>query len=357
MKIPLTGARRSRETQESSDWTSGDQNDGWCDSSSPTLLGSPPINFGGLFHPDGEHHTSQSSVPSPSESASAESVGLLQLERTVLYQQKLFALEKIAHENLVQKLWKLGISGEVPGYENLRRCGSATTVNAWCQDCGHNHEFKYQCCQRWCPLCAGKKAYERQKKIRLWVKQIKQPKHIVVTARNTTQIEKKWVRQFEKALLSLRRSILFKKVKGGCTSMEVTNESRGWHLHAHMLVDVRWLDSGELAKEWAWRIGQDFAIVKVQDGRGKDYAGEVAKYVVKGNAIASWAVEEIVAFIKAFKGVRTFTRFGSLRGKNEYIDACLAASKKTQSCKKCGSDDVEMTFGVKAFLKKYRMPE
>lgn len=110
-------------------------------------------------------------------------------------------------------------------------------------------------------------------------------------------------------------------VKGGFYRIETTNESRGWHLHMHVLVDARWVDARLLAQEWGAIVGQDFAIVCVKDARrggdyrGGDYLKELTKYVVKGDQLSSWTPTQISDFIDAFTGLRTFGVFGSLFSK------------------------------------------
>jgi hypothetical protein len=172
----------------------------------------------------------------------------------------------------------------------------------------------------------------------LWNLQIHQPKHIVVTQKNFQLLTRKKVRDFGRALARLRRQALWKPVKGGCVSTEITNEGNGWHLHAHILADVRWLDGGELAIVWGRIIGQEFGIVKVKDARGKSYLGEVTKYVVKPSQLAGWEPEEINQFIRAIKGVRCFAAFGTLFHLQRKIKAQLHLNRPPPEPCECGCD-------------------
>lgn len=347
MNEPLTGARRSSGIEPVSDWTSdtpsqttslGVDNDSESKDSESFLCPDDVVELG----------------LSPSESSSAESPPL-KLERTGVnrqFQPHLFDREKLARDTLFLKL--MPFSESVPHWDNFKRCGQNTTAVMWCGDCGKSHVLPYRCSLRWCPVCMPVLAHRRQKLIRLWTNTIKQPKHIVVTARNSSVISRERIRSFSKSLIRLRRSKLFSKVTGGCSSLEMTNEQRGWHLHAHILADVRFIDSGALSVKWGKLVGQDFAIVKVQDARQKDYTSEVCKYVVKGNALASWSGEEALAFVKAFDGIRNFTRFGTLRGRNEFIEECVKG--EGAKCKSCKSTSVEMTIGAGEFLRRYKVP-
>ena len=117
--------------------------------------------------------------------------------------------------------------------------------------------------------------------------------------------------------------------------MELTNETMGWHLHLHALIDADWIDAKDLSKRWAKLIGQDFAIVKVKDARIRDYLDEVAKYVVKPNQLANWDADQTLAYIVAFKGQKTFGTFGSAHKKSaayKLLEDALQADRQTCEC-------------------------
>lgn len=139
--------------------------------------------------------------------------------------------------------------------------------------------------------------------------------------------------------------------------MEVTNESKGWHVHLHILVDARWIDGGILARRWAELIGQDFAIVKVQDAREHHYRNEVAKYVVKASEMAQWPDTEIAAFIGAIRGVKFFAPFGSLYKLQRSIKAQLEADKPPPDPCPCGCIDFLYDTEETALLRDLRRQE
>ena len=93
--------------------------------------------------------------------------------------------------------------------------------------------------------------------------------------------------------------------------MECTNESRGWHLHFHLLVDADFIPVKELAKAWAKFSGDGSHIVYIKDVRDKSYRQEVCKYAVKGSELAGWSVENVCSFVRVFEKQRTFGVFGS----------------------------------------------
>lgn len=124
-------------------------------------------------------------------------------------------------------------------------------------------------------------------------------------------------------------------------SLEVTNESRGWHLHAHALVDTPWIDTTELSLTWGALVDQDFAIVRAKDCRDRDYLAEVTKYAVKSSQLSAWPGDDIATFIDAFTGVRQFSVFGTL-----FKDRATRAKVKHEiepkkpHCRQCLSENL-----------------
>lgn len=235
----------------------------------------------------------------------------------------------------------------------MRACGQSQTALT-CRSCGSCRVVFDRCERRWCPRCSARLSRERVEELQHWTATLKQPKHVVLTARNTATLTRSRVRDFLKAIARIRRTKFAKKftphwcsiqprrVHGsypwtcGTWCLEVTNESRGWHLHAHLLVESRYIDAVELSFQWAKQIGQDFAIVKVKDAREKDYLAEVTKYVVKSADLAKWEAEEIAEFVVAFKGRRAFGVFGTLVGQRaEYEQIIRSVRDKFNGCK-CG---------------------
>jgi hypothetical protein len=145
-----------------------------------------------------------------------------------------------------------------------------------------------------------------------------------------------------------------KQVKGGCISVEITNEGNGWHLHSHWLVDARWIDAGELAIAWGKQVGQEFGIVKVMDAREKSYAQEVAKYVVKGAEMAKWQPEHMLEFVLAVKGCRFFFTFGTLSKERARIKATLEAQKPPMAPCACGCEKWVFETEERALLNQLR---
>jgi len=122
--------------------------------------------------------------------------------------------------------------------------------------------------------------------------------------------------------------------------MEITNESRGWHVHFHLLVEANWIPIEEVAKAWARLLRQDVpAIVKVKDARATDYLREVTKYVCKSEQVASWPGNQIAEMMLALRGRRSFGVFGAAFGQRKEWRQAVMESRRQRSKCECGACD------------------
>lgn len=258
-------------------------------------------------------------------------------------QRKLLEDDQIWHDQILTKLKTEDRIHPVTGnwfaptaqLQNFARCGHEHIYKT-CTGCDERTVHFYHCMIKWCPLCNWRITNRRRDLLKQWLPLIPQPKHLVLTQRNTRAFTRRMLREHTKNLARVRRSKAFRQVKGGCVSVEITNESRGWHLHSHWLVDARWVDQAELAITWGKLVGQEYAIVKVKDARDKtDYQRELMKYVVKGSDLARWSQDELYQFITAVRGQRFFFAFGSLFKEARRLRA-LAESERTPSVCECG---------------------
>lgn len=216
-----------------------------------------------------------------------------------------------------------------------------TQYRRQCRDCGHLETWWNHCDQHWCPICQRRQSAKRARELEAWAALISRPKHLVLTARNTKTLSADYLARLKSALSKLRRSACFRPVAGGCWSMEVTNEGRGWHVHFHLLLDAEWLDKGAVARRWASLVDQDFAIVAVKAIRSNSYVREVAKYVAKGSQLARWTGHDLAAFITAVHGCRMFGTFGTLYDQRASWKAAMEADQTPDDCPQCGAEHWE----------------
>jgi hypothetical protein len=252
-------------------------------------------------------------------------------------QPELWAKTEAWAESVIAKLHE----AERPDLaEPLEQCHTSYTV-AWCPHCHATKMFPNRCENFACPRCQNRLANDRAASIRWWVIDLRQPKHIVLTVKNIKALTPQHIDEFRSWFTRLRHRKFAKNWSGGFYSIEVTHADSGWHLHLHALIEAKWIDQGQLAREWA-DINRGYGhICKVKDCRGLEYLRQVLKYVVKGNELSSWSPSLLVQFIEAFRGKRTFGVFGQLFGqRTEFADWLKSERAKRPRCE-CGCSDVK----------------
>ena len=253
--------------------------------------------------------------------------GLLQEPPTRLENRGVSSHQELWQKATVHKLSvvsKLLSIGRTDLALKLQECHTLETCRV-CDGCRRVTIFFNRCERHYCPECAPRLARERRESVEWWAKEIREPKHVVLTVRNSAAITKDYVQWFKQSFSRLRRTKFARNWRGGFYRLEVTLEKKGWHLHLHALIDAGWIDARRLSETWAKIVGQEIAIVKVKDVHNREYLAEVTKYTVKGSQLAGWQPEQIAEFIDAFQGVKTFGVFGSLYGKRTEWRAWLDA--------------------------------
>lgn len=237
--------------------------------------------------------------------------------------------------------------------EKLKKCGEEFFLVCTC--CTALHRAEKACNLKWCPCCARRRSAQRVSKYQKAAALMKWPLHVTLTVTNYDEINPAIIRNLKRNVVRLRRTPLFvKTVLGGIVSIELTNKGRGWHPHAHLLIDCEWLSlktkpptrkdsrerkaakckaaSQELERAWSKIIGQFCSSIAVRRCSGDTAVREVLKYAVKpGDLIDS--PDAIGPAIRAITGTRLSTPFGSLYGmKKELQDD----PKVPFACPTCG---------------------
>lgn len=264
----------------------------------------------------------------------------VQLERrgtTQQIHQGLLWAKATIHKNTVAA--KLREAARTTEAQILENCHTRYTF-AICKQCAVVSKFPNRCDNFYCAECQPRLSQDRKKAVEWWTREVTQPKHVVLTVQNVATLTSGHVREFRKWFTRLRRSKFARNWLGGFYTIEVTNEGRGWHLHMHCLIDAKWIDSFGLSAAWSKATNGLGRIVKVKDARKTDYLAEVTKYLVKGVMLAAWPKEDIVTFIDAFRGVRTFGVFGSLYGKRTEFREWWKFVRDSKPQCACGCSDM-----------------
>ena len=243
-----------------------------------------------------------------------------------------------AHKHIVaDKLRQAGLEDTASKLDN---CHTYYTVCQCCQ-CRKVRKFPNRCDLFCCPECQASLAADRRKQVEWWVNEVRQPKHVCLTLKNTATLTRKDVVRIRTDFARLRRRKFCKNWNGGFYSIEVTNEGKGWHLHLHALVDSVWIDQLELAEQWQSVTKGRGRIVWAKRARSGSFVVETAKYIVKGNMLAAWSPDKLKQFVQAFQNLRIFGVFGSLYGKRTEFAEWIAELKSVRPRCSCGSCEVK----------------
>lgn len=273
--------------------------------------------------------------------------------------QEIFKLTVESKLNETLDRAKRDHKGKLTWWLNFQRCGREK-VFVTCKGCGKCDERFYQCNLKWCPRCNWRITARRKELLELITRGLTNCKHVVLTQRNFDTLTREKIQESRANLLKLRRQKISSKIFGGCASLEFTNESRGWHMHWHLLLNVRFLDKQKLAIAWGKLVQQEFAIVAVLPVKEKSFLQEVCKYAVKGSELARWTPTQILQFVKALQGTRLFTVFGKFREARRYAQMTLNLEKPPPTPCKCGCEEKyytpTKTAATFSFLRDYKPP-
>lgn len=194
-------------------------------------------------------------------------------------------------------------------------------------------EPQLRCKDRVCPVCNSYRASIMARKVEKLGTDMSNPHLLTVTAnvkyRNDLKIAfqnfKDGMRKFKQ-----NRSWFRKYLKGGVEHIEIVkNKKTGWHIHAHLLVDMdvdrkvenmRWQDDGmylDPIKRELEKVLDCVGLGTVSDLRPvtEGYGKEISKYSMKFAKDIS--DEDLKEMIVVLKGKRMVSRFGSCYGKKD----------------------------------------
>lgn len=232
----------------------------------------------------------------------------------------------------------------------LDDCG--TPLRLVCTSCSAVKSVEIACKRRWCPACSWLVQRQRLQRYNFATSIMQWPLFVTLTVSNTHDPE--CIRELRANWSKMRRrKLIVDRVKGGISTIEVTNEGKGWHPHLHILCDCEWLaihtpppnrrDSDavkrqkfdharlELSALWARILGQEKAIVLAKRVAGVDALAYSLKYAVKGSDLIN-CKDKIEPLIRVLSKSRMVSAFGNMHGKGlddpeEERPACV--------CKEC----------------------
>lgn len=219
----------------------------------------------------------------------------------------------------------------------LKKCGEILPL--FCTACGTRRDVETRCDIKWCPSCAQALATRTVQRYQSLVAEAQWPLFVTWTTKNYDEPS---VRPLRRAWGKLRRLRWFRRaIRGGVTAFECTNRGKGWHWHAHSLIDCKWLavsvpEPGplstketwtqrgraacrEVAEQWSLCTGRQSSVKvrrvwKRDDGDVTDACKEVLKYSVSSESLLG-SEAPIADALRLLDGTRLVTSFGSFFGK------------------------------------------
>jgi hypothetical protein len=155
-------------------------------------------------------------------------------ERADLLQRRAKARKKLIE--------KLDAEGRDDLAIKLEKCGQP--LHLACTDCYAKRTAYTRCDLRWCPACAPRLAHDRATKYQAVVETFISPLFVTFTTRNFDARNKKetGLRAVRRAFTRLRAQRWWRRcVRGGVVGFEMTRRKKGWHPHAHAILDTSWL--------------------------------------------------------------------------------------------------------------------
>lgn len=235
-----------------------------------------------------------------------------------------------------------------------------------------------KCDLKWCPSCQHHLASETAARFEKVCDVVSWPLRVTFTAKNFGYDEPWPVResrregQTRREAVSpirwmrtvawserLRRQKWFRdKVPGGVIGFEVTDTGKGYHVHAHALLDCNWLSvtetrPGRTSTREQWKrkgkracaeVGAQWELccerkasvqvrrVWTRDGDIREALAETVKYSTKGSDLVEMK-RPAAPLIRLLDGCRMVTSFGTLFGRPE----CKRVRGKAPPCEECGT--------------------
>lgn len=225
---------------------------------------------------------------------------------------------------------RLEDEGEWKLARRLEKCGEEVPLA--CGNCGVRKMGYTHCKAKWCPMCQAGVAARNKDRVWPVVSKFRWPLHVTLTSRNTATVD--GLRRFRSDFTRFRRSKFWcSTVRGGVAGFEMTHGDKGFHPHAHMLLDCRWLADktpepnwrghpdhiklhtdrahDELSKIWGRYCRQkEGAIVWVARTAVDTAVAETLKYSLKTDDVL--AMKGLIGpTIHALNSIRSMTTFGS----------------------------------------------
>lgn len=193
-----------------------------------------------------------------------------------------------------------------------------------CACCGYTFNAPVYCGNRFCCICGSPRRRKIKAKITAIVDSLNTPpgfsiKLLTLTIPNVSEVKDGYL-ALTKSFRRLRQRQWFRnRTLGGCWVVEVTGSPGKWHVHAHVMLESRYLPHKVLVA--LWRSVSPGFIVHIKALPTKAIIGYITKYVSKSEVEEAYQLQ----VSEGLKGTRLFQAFGSWH-------AVSCAVKKIEYC-------------------------
>jgi len=265
-------------------------------------------------------------------------------------------------------LAKLEAEGEEDFARRLGKCGEP--VRLYCTSCAAIKDVESRCDIKWCPSCQPALAVATTARYTNIMGLCQWPLRVTVTVQNYDYGDAGAMRHFRRSFAKIIRQRWFRRVvPGGVVGFEITDLGRGFHVHAHLLVDCEWLaiaveppslrelrHLSPVERKEKWRVIGERACAEIAEvfsrtfGRpasvnvrrvwkkdGGDISAalrETLKYSTKGSDLVKCAFAGRV--ISQLDATRMVSSFGTFFGKQE-VRKVVGAKCPCEECGALGS--------------------
>ncbi|MCK4302745.1 MAG: protein rep [Candidatus Eisenbacteria sp.] len=191
---------------------------------------------------------------------------------------------------------------------NLRKC-SETELLVFCSDCTHTWYVPFHCRSRVCPVCSAKTSRLRASFLEALSAEMAYPKFLTLTMQRWTADPRDGIDFLRGAFTRLRRSRLFRKVKGGAYQIELLRKPDGWHIHIHVLMDAPYIPYQKIFSAWRRLVGGYPPQVHIEVAATQAQRSYICKYTTKSVAYEG-NLDDVVAWYLATQARRLFGTFG-----------------------------------------------
>ena len=182
------------------------------------------------------------------------------------------------------------------------------TITLQCAGCRRRHLVRLRCGKRSCPECRQRDYHRLLRGYGLAVTEMRNPKLLTVTLQNAPELTTDVLLRLRVSLKALFRH-LGPLVRGGITAIEVENVGRGWHVHAHVVIDALYIPQRMLSAQWHTITGDSYVVDIRRAWSPRDALKYILKYLTKEPKLLD---ELKPTYNSVLRGVRLIQPFGAM---------------------------------------------